>query len=421
MTEEEKIQDPLAYLLEHGYSADEIMRERDEFDISIADQAEAVRQIIARGGDPLEGRIPEEEPPPDRDKPRPALVCAADVPYEPPRWLLAPYFQRGKGTLIQGDNGSGKTAFMCAVAAHISTGQPLLGLEIVTPGDVIMLSVEDDLPVLRGRIEANGGDLSRCHFMTNAAGLTFNSPEVEAAIQQVNAMLIVFDPIQAFLGAKVDMFRSNETRPELAKLFETCDRHDCACSIISHTGKASGDKSPVNRSLGSVDIPAAMRSILQLTRNPDNEEECVMVHVKCSNAPKGRSIAYRIGDRGGVQWMGFSNMTAEDLTTIQKRKEKGVPYEKEPLVQVFNQLITDKPGGGFWSYDEVKRIGAKLLGFPPFYSTNDLKAKLNSAFCRELQEKDGLIVTCGHRSHGERGIRIEQYRVPQGYQTEIDG
>ena len=97
------------------------------------------------------------------------------------------------------------------------------------------------------------------------------------------------------------------------------------------------------------------------------------------------------------------------------------PLDGKPCEENCPDRYRDKPGGGFWSYEDVKRIGAQLLGFPPFYSTNDLKTKLNSAFCRELQEKDGLIVTCGHRSHGERGIRIEQYRVPQGYQTEIDG
>lgn len=348
------------------------------------------------------------------------LVKASEIPYEPPRWAIAPYFQRGKGTLIQGDNGSGKTAFMCAIAAHMTTGKDLLGISIESPGDVLILSVEDDLPVLRGRIEANGGDLDKCHFITNAAGLTFNSPEVEAAIKQVNAKMVIFDPFQAFLGAGVDMFRSNETRPEMAKLFEMCERNDCACAIIAHMGKSGGDKSPVNRSLGSVDIPAAMRSILQLTRNPDNEDECVMVHVKCSNAPRGRSIAYTIGDRGGINLVGFSPMTVDDLTVITKRKEKGVPYEREPLVQVFNQLVTDRPGGGFWSYEDVKSIGAKLLGFPPFYSTADLKQKLNSSFCRELQEKDGLIVTCGAKGKGNaRGIKIEQYQVPQGYQTKI--
>ena len=243
--------------------------------------------------------------------------------------------------MIQGDNGSGKTAFMCAVVAHITTGRPLLGCEVEAPGNVLMLSIEDDLPVLRGRIEADGGDLTKCYFLTNAAGLTFTSPEVEAAIKEIDAQMVVFDPFQAFLGAGVDMWRPNETRPQLAKLFEVCDRYDCSCVIISHMGK-SGDKSPVNRSLGSVDIPAAMRSILQLIRNPDNDDECIMVHVKCSNAPKGRSIAYTIGDRGGVHWEGYSEMTADDLTQVIKRKEKGIPYEREPLVQVFNQLITTR-------------------------------------------------------------------------------
>lgn len=345
-----------------------------------------------------------------------ALVKASEVPYEPPRWTIAPYFQVGKGTLIQGDNGSGKTAFMCAIAAHLTTGDPLLGIKIATPGNVLILSVEDDLPVLRGRVEASGGDLDKCHFLTNAAGLTFNSPEVEEAIKQINAKMVIFDPFQAFLGAKVDMFRSNETRPELAKLFEMCERNSCSCAIIAHMSKSS-DKSPVNRALGSVDIPASMRSILQLVRNPENEDECVMVHVKCSNAPKGPSLGYTIGDRGGVHWTGFKDMTAEDLTTIVRRKEKGIPYEKEPLVQVFKQLVTDRPGGGFWSYADLKSEGAKILGFPPFYSTADLKQKLDSSLVKEIQEKDGLIITCGCKQYGVRGIRIEQYQHPQGYQT----
>ena len=347
------------------------------------------------------------------------LSKASEIPYEPPRWTIAPYFQRGKGTLIQGDNGSGKTAFICGIVAHVTTGRALLDNEIAAPGNVLMLSVEDDLPVLRGRIEADGGDLDKVYFMTNAAGMTFTSPAVENAIRQIDAAMVVFDPFQAFLGAGVDMFRANETRPKLAKLFEMCERNDCACAIIAHMAKNT-DRSPVNKALGSVDIPAAMRSIMQLVRNPDNEDECIMVHVKCSNAPRGRSIAYRIGERGGVHWIGYSDMTADDLHQVVRRKASGIPYDREPLVQVFKQLIADKPGGGFWSYEDIRVTGAKILGFPPFYSTTDLKAKLSGPLVRELQEKDGLIVTCGHRSHGARGVRIERYQVPQGYQNRLD-
>lgn len=350
----------------------------------------------------------------------PGLVKASDIPYEPPRWLIAPYIQKGKGTLVQGDNGTGKTAFLCAIAAHISTGRPFMGIEITTPGNVLILSVEDDLPVLRGRIEADGGDLDKCHFMTNAAGLTFNSPEVEAAIKEIQARLVIFDPFQAFLGAGVDMFKANETRPELAKLFEICDRYDCACAIIAHTSKSSDTKTPVNRSLGSADIPAAMRSIIHIIKNLENPDECIAVHVKCSNAPRGQSIAYRIGDRGGVEWVGFHPMTAEDLTAVIKRKEKGIPYDKEPLVQVFKQLVTDRPGGGFWSYSSLKNEGAKILGFPPFDDLNDLRTRLDSGLARELQTRDGLIVIHSAQGKGNaRGVRIESYKLPQGYQTKI--
>lgn len=424
--------DSFAYLADAGFPLERLRWYMDS-NISMDDLAGAVRDMLARGmtmDEIIEADSQGRDGPPDRSTPeaneslelKPRLVRACDVPYEPPRWTIAPYFQRGKGTLVQGDNGAGKTAFLCAIAAHVTTGEPLLGLPIESPGNVVMLSVEDDLPVLRGRIEADGGDLTKMHFMTNAAGLTFTSAEIEAAVKQVSAKMVIFDPIQAFMGAGVDMFRANETRPELAKLFEMCDRNDCSCAIISHMGKA-GDKSPVNRSLGSVDIPAAMRSILELTRNPDNEDECIMVHVKCSNAPKGQSIAYTIGERGGVHWVGFSPMTVEDLAVINRRKErkdKGIPYENEPLVQVFNQLITDKPGGGFWSYSDLKREGAKILGFPPFDDLNDLRQRLDNGLARELQANDGLIVTHSAKGKGNvRGVRMEHYQQPHGYQISL--
>lgn len=347
------------------------------------------------------------------------IICAADVEYSPPKWLIAPYFQRGKGTLIQADPGTGKTAFMCAIAASVTTGTPIMGLHVETPGSVLMLSVEDDLGVLRGRISANDGEPSKVYFMPNAAEMTINSPEIEQAVKQVGAKLLIFDPLQAFLGANIDMFRANETRPALAKLFDMCERNDCACAIISHTGKNSIGKSAVNQSLGSVDIPAAMRSVIHIARNPEDDTECIAVHVKSSNAPKGRSIKYGIVDRGGVKWNGFCDFSADDLIAVQKRTEKGIPYENEPLVQVFNQLITDRPGGGFWSYAAVKERGAKILGFPPFSTPGDLKTKLSGQLAHELQTKDGLIVTAGHRQKGERGIKIEQYCHPDGYQTRI--
>lgn len=369
----------------------------------------AVQQGFAQGAEQRE-----------ENKLKKLSVCASDIPYEPPKWLIAPYFQRGKGTMIQAEPGTGKTAFMCAIAAHVSTGTPLLGIPVEHPGNVLICSVEDDLPVLRGRLEASGADLRKCFLLTSGNGITFNSPEVEGLLKLRKIKLVIFDPFQAFVGAKVDMNRSNETRPVLDNLFEMCQRNDCACAIVAHTGKAVGDKSSVYRALGSVDIPGAMRSILHIIKNPDNERELVAVHVKCSNAPKGKGIGYQIGDRGGVQWTGFRDLTAADVEIVKKRKETGIPYEKEPLVQVLNQLIADRPGGGFWSYNELNNQGSQLLGFPPYGSLNDLRKKLDNGLQRELQQRDGLIVTHSAKGpHNTRGIQIERYQVPDGFQSHL--
>lgn len=348
------------------------------------------------------------------------FVNASDVEYTPPQWLIKPYIQIGKGTLIQADPGTGKTAFACAVAAAVTTGGTICGLPVEISGDVLMLSVEDDLGVLRGRIEANGGNVSRVHFLAGASQLRMDSPEIETAIQMYHAKLLIFDPIQAFLGSKIDMFRANETRPILSRLFDTCARNGCACVIIAHMSKSTLGKSPVNQSLGSVDIPAAMRSVIQIVRNPDQDNECVAVHIKSSNAAMGRSLAFAIGDRGGIHWRGYSDLTLSDLGDRMKPKKACVPYEREPLVDVFRQLIAQRPAGGFWSYRELRHAGERLLGYPPYDSTSELLARLNDQLIKKLMLADGLVVVAKQKQGGVRGIRITPYQHSEMHQTSMD-
>ncbi len=348
------------------------------------------------------------------------FVNASDVEYTPPQWLIKPYIQMGKGTLIQADPGTGKTAFACAIAAAVTTGGSVCGSPVEIPGDVLMLSVEDDLGVLRGRIEANGGDVSRVHFLAGASQLRMDSHEIEDAIQMYQAKLLIFDPLQAFLGSKVDMFRANETRPILSRLFDMCTRNNCACVIIAHMSKSTLGKSPVNQSLGSVDIPAAMRSVIQIVRNPDQDDECVAVHIKSSNAAMGRSLAFAIGDRGGIHWRGYSDLTLANLNERTKAKKPCIPYDKEPLVQVFNQLIAQRPAGGFYSYSEVKHAGERLLGYPPFETTSELLSRLNDQLLRKLTTADGLVVLAKQKQGGVRGIKITPYQHREMYQTSMD-
>ena len=332
---------------------------------------------------------------------------------------MQPYFPLGKITIVQGDPGIGKTSFSCGLAALVSTGGDICGHRVEYPGSVLMISVEDDASTLRGRIEASGGNIEKCFILDNASGLTFNAPEIEQAIKETGARLVVFDPLQAFMGGKVDMFRANETRPILAELSEMAKRNACAVVIVSHMSKGLQGTKAIYRALGSIDIVAASRSALYIGLNPNDEKECVMVQIKSSNARKGASIAYTIGERGGITWKGYSPLTVDDIEAARKREESGLDYDHEPLVQLFRHLITERPGGGFWPYPDLQSAGQKLLGFPPFTDAHSLKRKLEGSFSRELQQRDKLIITCGVKQNGQRGIRIEQYTIPKDYQMQI--
>ena len=71
------------------------------------------------------------------------------------------------------------------------------------------------------------------------------------AIRENNARLVIIDPVQAFLGADVDMNRANEVRPIFRSLGDIAQATGCAIVLIGHLNKAAGTQSTY-RGLGSV-------------------------------------------------------------------------------------------------------------------------------------------------------------------------
>lgn len=320
------------------------------------------------------------------------ISCFGDVIYKPPEWLYQPLFPYGKVTLIQGDPGCGKTAFICFVAAQVSVGGKILNRN-VAQGNVLMLSVEDDPSTLRGRIEASGGDVSKCFFIEEAYDVTFCHEGLQDAIQKTQAKLVVFDPIQSFFGADVNTNLSNQTRPILAHLQAVAEEQGCAIVLLAHMAKAKDGKSSVTRSLGSVDIPGAARSVLQIGRNPSNNDECVVAHVKCSTAKKADSFTYTIGDRGGVTIGEYTRLTAYDLDTASARAARGVQYEDEPVVQIARQLMEENTAVECIGYSTLADISERLFG-KSLYSNG---RGWNAAFKRiqrELSARDKILVNC---------------------------
>ena len=242
------------------------------------------------------------------------MICMNDVEQTDVDWLWYPYIPFGKLTIVQGNPGEGKTFFAMQLAAACTNQKFLPDMEPFEPFNMIFQTAEDGLgDTVKPRLVSSGADLQRVLVIDDAEKpLTLADDRIEKAIRENNAKLMVIDPLQAFLGANVDMNRANEVRPVFRKLADIAQSTGCAIVTIGHLNKASGTQSTY-RGLGSIDIAAVVRSILFVGKVKDDPTTRVIVHEKSSLAPPGQALAFSLGDQKGFRWIGAYDISAEDL------------------------------------------------------------------------------------------------------------
>jgi RecA-family ATPase len=111
--------------------------------------------------------------------------------------------------------------------------------------------------------------------------LTMSDDRLEEAIIRTGAKLVVLDPIQAYLGASVDMYRANEVRPVMSRIAALAEEYKCAFVLIGHINKSVMMKAK-HRGLGSVDFTAAARSAILCARVRDDPDVRVLAPLKSS-------------------------------------------------------------------------------------------------------------------------------------------
>ena len=227
-------------------------------------------------------------------------------------WLWYPYIPFGKITIIQGDPGEGKTTLALNIAAILSRGERL-----PTEDDypykhstikTIYQTAEDGLSdTVKPRLEAASADCDRIYtIMEDKEPLHFCDERIEKTIIETGARLLIMDPIQAYLGPKVDMHRANEVRPIMSRLESLANKHKCAIVLIGHMNKS--DKKAKYKGLGSIDITAAARSVLLVGRVNNDKYKRYMLPIKSNLAPEGRAVLFRVGDT--LIWDGFADENA---------------------------------------------------------------------------------------------------------------
>ena len=73
--------------------------------------------------------------------------------------------------------------------------------------------------------------------------------------------------------------------------------YDCAIVLIGHLNKKEGSKG-LYRSLGSIDVVAAARSVLQVERDTENPDIRIVHQIKNSLAPSRRHPLFHFCRQG---------------------------------------------------------------------------------------------------------------------------
>jgi hypothetical protein len=220
-------------------------------------------------------------------------------------WLWTNRFPRGKLVIIDGDPGQAKSMLSLAVAVSVMTGKPLLdGAKPEVTGGVVLLSAEDDLrDTINPRLVAAGAPQAQIPLLhvpsTKADGGQFSlgDPDdrfkLERMIARIDAKLVIVDPLNAYLGEKVDSHNDQKIRQVLGPLSEIANKTGAVVLCLRHLAKSGGTKA-IYRGMGSIGYTAAARANFFVADHPEKKDRFVIAASKFNLGPKPPSLEYFI-------------------------------------------------------------------------------------------------------------------------------
>jgi hypothetical protein len=259
-------------------------------------------------------------------------------------WLARPYFVRGAVNVIEGNPGDGKSTFVVALAAAVSSHSQLPWLAHLESGRVLVLSAEDDpARVLKPRFIAHGADLDRIRFQQKLFTLDSNGLGLlRFELEAHGPRLVIIDPLIA--DASVDLHRANETMQFMNELDQLAREFDTTMLIVRHLRKGDSNDA-LYRGLGSIAIAARVRSILLLGRHPDEPDVRAVAHVKSNYAAFGPAILFdliaaRSGKPPSIRWLGVDEELAAEHLLNRPARERGRPDDsREEAKELLRGLL----------------------------------------------------------------------------------
>ena len=310
------------------------------------------------------------------------ITLYSDVQSEKIHWFWYPFIAYGKVTLLQGDPGDGKSTMMLSLISQLSTGGTTPdGKELGRPQHIIYQCSEDGAAdTIKPRLEKCRADCRNIAFINEEVheGITLNDERLYEAIESFHPRLVVIDPIQAYISNSSDLQVAARARKLLRRLSTWAEVFDCAVVLIGHMNKHESAKG-LYRSIGSIDVVASARSVLQIERDGRDPDIRILRQIKNSLGPSDAVVRFEIRRDTGFRWMEMES-PSEQYVTEQKGGVPAFPTKTEKAAYLIMTYLKD---GKVPSTEIYQRLNEEGIS----HRTAEKTRKSMGIICRKVMNR----------------------------------
>lgn len=261
-------------------------------------------------------------------------------------WVIPGILARGVVTIIEGNQGSGKSYLMQMIGGHIVDGNavPLVDPYKPSKGKVAYFDPENDLETATIPRLVDNGIKNRDSFLQGQKAFSITDVDkLKTVIDNLDDLrpeLIVFDTANTFIGQDVDIHRSNEAQAAMDLFKELATKYNCAVAILRHLRKSGG--AAIHQGMGSGAIAGAARIIAMVRDLRDGEGGKLVTCTKCGVGQHFRSFTYNIvplPDKDGAKgrskflWGDYSDILSDDELKPDEEKEASPMTQAKEMLE----------------------------------------------------------------------------------------
>lgn len=178
---------------------------------------------------------------------------------------MYPYIPFGMITVVHGYLGSGKSSTLLDLVARATRGEVLPdGCRLPDPVAAVYQCTESgSLSVTKQMLINAGADIDKVASI-GGSFLTINDVRLQRAVRELDASILVIDPLQNFF--ETDMSNAQSVSRELDTIGRFAVETDCAVILVGHFTKKETSEAQY-QGMGSADLAAFARSILHRQKN----------------------------------------------------------------------------------------------------------------------------------------------------------